>query len=91
MQQSRLKELIPPGGFIWRNRTDGAWCGRFKEMKEKSCRDAAWGGEAYSALAVLRHIWSWWCDLEGYERSQVPIKDLWDDSAAGLTPFLSTI
>ena len=88
--QVRLKTFAPPGSLVWMGRTDGAWHGRYKNMAEKSCRDTAWGGESYAALAVLRHCWHWWCLLEGYERSAVPIKDLWGDGAAGLVPLLST-
>ena len=91
IQQSKLKTLVPEGSLIWRNRTDGAWCGRYKTQSEKSCRDSAWGGEPYAALAVLRHIWSWWCDIEGYEKSQVPMRDLWEEGAGCLRPVMQTI
>ena len=35
LQQSRLETLIPPGGLILRNRTDGCWCGRYKTQREQ--------------------------------------------------------
>ena len=90
MSQVRLKTFAPPGSLVCRSRTDGAWNGRYKNMAEKSCRNTAWVAESDAALPVLRQCWHWWCLLEGYERSAVPIKDLWDDGAAGLVPLLST-
>ena len=43
--QKDLKQLLPPGGIIWRSRTHGAWCGRWKGMAPKSARDNALLGQ----------------------------------------------
>ena len=83
--QKDLKKLLPPGGIIWRSRTDGAWCGRWKGMAPKSARDSAWGNEISAVRAVLRHVWHDDLQLSGYDRDICPITDLWQEGAGGVS------
>jgi hypothetical protein len=82
--QKDLKKLLPPGGVIWRSRTDGAWCGRWEKMAPKSARDNAWGSEIAAVRCVLRHVWHDYLELAGYGRDVCPIKDLWHEGAGGV-------
>ena len=83
--QKDIKKLLPPGGIIWRSRTDGAWCGRWKGMAPKSARDSAWGNEISAVRAVLRHVWHDYLQLSGYDRDICPITDLWQEGAGGFS------
>lgn len=80
MSQSEARKLMPPTGFLSRNRTDGAWCGRVPPRTQIS-RSWQKYGEAESLRIVVTTCWRQWCELSGVELSACPMQGLRFDEA----------
>ena len=75
LQQKDLKALLPPGAYIWKNRTGGAWNTHVPEWRQYMSRSWAYG-QRESALWLIGTLWGQWLDENGLEHDQCPIKDL---------------
>lgn len=73
------KSLSPPGSYIWRALTEGAWCGRLPPNGERS-RSWRRHGEREACLQILRILWAQWADSEGLPLSAVPVDGLFPDT-----------
>lgn len=74
------KSLAPPGSFVWRALTEGAWCGRLPPNGERS-RSWRRHGERGACLQILRLLWQQWADSQGLPLSEVPVAGLFEESA----------
>lgn len=68
-------QMKPPGAFVWRSLTDGAWLGRLPPHGEVS-RSWRRHGERDACLQVLRHLWQQYLDLQGLDHDSCPIQGL---------------
>ena len=75
MQQADLAPLVPPGGHIWRGNKVGAWSSHLKPFRRFSL---SWHvhGHRWSAVLVLRDLWSKYLLLNGETEEQCPIEGL---------------
>ena len=55
--QSAVKELSPPGSFVWCSRGSGAWLGRLPPFGEHS---RSWSNERGAAVLILRILKKAW-------------------------------
>ena len=75
LQQADLAPLVPPGGHIWRGNKVGAWSSHLKPFRRFSL---SWHvhGHRWSAVLVLRDLWSKYLLLNGETEEQCPIEGL---------------
>eukprot|EP00973_Karenia_brevis_P063578 8835209-Karenia_brevis.AAC.1 len=58
LSQTSAKALLPPGAYIWRANTRGAWCVVLHPHRGFSCSWSSCGGSSHRAmLACVRHVW----------------------------------
>ena len=71
--QSEGKRWMPPGGYLWRSRTDNVWCSRYSFYPERAAADSAHAGEGGSLVECLRHAWYWYLKHFGLDEEHCPI------------------
>lgn len=75
-------QMKPPGSFVWRALTEGAWLGRLPPHGEVS-RSWRRHGEREACLQVLRHLWQQYLDLQGWGEDSCPIIGLFGPQEPG--------
>lgn len=89
VEQSEAKLLVPPGGSIWRDRMDGAWCSHFGEYRRYSASFKK-HGQAQALRLNLVDLWSKWCLKHGVPRERCPLQGIFaSDGTAEHTPRAS--
>lgn len=77
---AEVKALAPPGAFVWRSHSDGAWVGRLPPFGEHSRSWSKWG-ERQASVQVLQVLWTEWSHLEGVGQEAIPVEGLFPSSA----------
>lgn len=62
--QPEASGMCPPGGYIWRNRHGGAWCGHYPPHRRVSASWLAFG-HRQAAMEVLAKLWASYLDDTG--------------------------
>ena len=75
LTQSDAKALMPPHSFIWRSRTQGAWC---CHVRGYSRRSFSWNlyGDRDSVFHCLKVAWGMHLAREGLTMSACPVEGL---------------
>ena len=79
--QPVAKELSPNQSYIWQNRGDHAWMGRYQTNPMVS-RSWEYHGDRQACIFVLRELWSQALDEVGLEEKDCPISGLFCSTAA---------
>ncbi|MDA8609461.1 hypothetical protein N9L19_00940 [bacterium] len=75
LQQADLAPLVPLGGHIWRGNKVGAWSSHLKPFRRFFL---SWHvhGHRWSAVLVLRDLWTKYLLMDGETEEQWPIQGL---------------
>ena len=80
LEQSFLKQYLPLGGYIWKNRHAGVWCTRYPPWSENRTRRSE--EECVGLRRIIGIVWRQWCDAYGVEHSACPMQGItWTDLA----------
>ena len=74
LDQKGAKTVLPPDSYMWRSRTDNAWCSRYNAYPVKSCGDQACECESNALAECLMHAWWWYLEKHGLAISSCPIR-----------------
>ena len=75
IEQSDAKRHMPPGGSLWKSRTDSTWNSRLQPLSKHTATWARYGEEA-SLRIVVSECWADWCLLNGIDIEQCPMTGL---------------
>lgn len=81
VSQAEAISFCPPGGAIWRDRVDGAWCSHYAPFKRFS-RSWRRYGECEALRLCLSDMWQKHCLVMGTPLSDCPLKGLLEHEPA---------
>eukprot|EP00959_Pyramimonas_sp_CCMP1952_P059314 1238745-Pyramimonas_sp.AAC.1 len=78
MSQDKAKQFFPPGTYLWRNNTGGAWCFHQPDLFHRGrCSWAQFGGNSLEALrAICKRAWMRYLEEHRPPPTQCPIPGL---------------
>ena len=76
ISQADLKELCPPGGYIWTGHASGTFQAHFKPWPRISRSWNLCGSASKAGIECVKYLWDRWCVANSCTRNDVPIKGL---------------